>query len=107
MKKLLLVGLVALSGCSARVQEIPHGNGGTGYVVECSGPLQRWGSCYKKASELCEGGTFEVSNAQAVTQLFGGAFVFSGTQDRSMVVKCDPDFDQLMEELQKQPFVKQ
>ncbi|MGL5965219.1 MAG: hypothetical protein ACRCZ2_12615 [Fusobacteriaceae bacterium] len=94
MKRILaLAGVALLSGCSTTVDQIPHGDGGVGYVVECNGPLQKWSMCYEKASEVCNGATFAVVNEQSISRPFGGMFIIGSTKDRSMVIKCDEPID--------------
>lgn len=93
IKLAVLTAAIALSGCSARVQDIPTGFG-KGYLVECNGAFSGWGKCYRKADEICKGKSFTVDNAQAVARTFGGAFLFGSAQERSMVVQCvDEEFE--------------
>ncbi|MGL5583177.1 MAG: hypothetical protein ACRDCE_19775 [Cetobacterium sp.] len=106
MKKLVVLAVIALSGCVTKVDQIPHNNGGDGYLIECNGSLQTFAACYKRASEVCKGGTYEVSNEQS----FESSFLFMGVPYRSMVIKCDTmyseeEFNRLMQVYSEQ-FVK-
>lgn len=92
VKVLALSALViAMSGCAARVKDIPTGHG-DGHLVECNGAFSGWAKCYNKAAELCQG-SFSTENEQAVARTFGGAFLFGSAQERSMVVQCVKDED--------------
>lgn len=89
MKKLIVVGVALLmSGCAAKVTDIPTGHG-QGHLVECSGGMfSSWARCYRKADEVCEGKGFTVDNPQSNPNTFGAALVFGTTMDRSMVIQC-------------------
>lgn len=94
MKKLIVVGVAMLmTGCAAKVQEIPTGQG-KGYLVECSGgAFSSWAKCYKKADEICQGKNFYVENPQSNPNTFGAAVVFGTTMQRSMVVTCEQQYE--------------
>lgn len=104
MKKLVIVGFVAvMSGCAAKVTPIPTGVG-DGHLIECSGgAFSSWARCYKKAAEICKGGNFIVENPQSNPNTFGAALFFGTTMQRSMVVQCTDD---LGYEEEPEPFVQ-
>ena len=65
MKKLLLVMIVLLSGCSnlmhgARQPVQMISNKGI-YKTTCAGAVEAWNDCYDKARETCGGSYTEIS----------------------------------------------
>lgn len=102
----IALAMLSLTGCVTKVDQIPHGNGGVGYFIECNGSLQTFAACYERASKVCNGGTYDVTNEQVVES----SFLFMGVPYRSMVVKCDEmlsedEYNRLMQ-LYTEQFIK-
>lgn len=96
MRSLILLAVSAgaffwLSGC-ATADKIHTPDGRVGYSISCNGAALDWGSCYKKAGEICgvrgydvisqsgdKGSTYSSNQFGA----YGGSVIY-----RSLVIAC-------------------
>lgn len=91
MKKILLLAPFLIIGCTT-VSKTYGPDGKEAYELACSGAVQDWGDCQKKAGELCgargynivsvngEQGAVFSANSQSA---FGGSTIY-----RNMMISC-------------------
>ena len=96
MRQLYMAGIgLLLAGC-ATAMDVGLPDGSTGFALNCSGSGLTWGSCLQKASQLCQGGAYDILSRDERT---GRVSTLSYTQfglvgssapvtNREMIVRC-------------------
>jgi uncharacterized protein YceK len=85
MKKifLLILFLLAVSGCAETVKQVTLPSGRLGFYVTCENGNSDWSTCHEEARKVCNGNYTVSDKAETSTATQWGPLV-----KRSMMVDC-------------------
>lgn len=86
-----MASCLALGGCVTDSKTYGP-DGREAHTITCSGTVQSWGDCYKKAGDICGTAGYDVvsqNGEQGAVAGGGGSSFFAGnTISRSLVMEC-------------------